>query len=195
MQHSDAPVNELTKARAAIEAMLHATSLDEFEQAWKEYLGRIERIWYKASSHFGKSPKWKSWKRPHEKQREQDPLLAYLKAARGAEEHSVTEIVTQEQGRISVSAPPEGPWGPVGNIKLYSDGTLTYDGPPGAVKFNPARMVLATVTERGRSFPPPTRHAGQVIDPNEVIQLARLGADYYDTFLARAEDEFVVRRT
>jgi len=62
MQHSDAPYIELTKARAAIPAMREAKSLDEFEEQWKEFLGRLERVWNKAFSHFGKSPKWNGWK-------------------------------------------------------------------------------------------------------------------------------------
>ena len=43
MQHSEAPYIELTKARVAILTMREAKSLGEFEEHWKEFLGRLER--------------------------------------------------------------------------------------------------------------------------------------------------------
>ena len=107
MQHSEQPSFELAKARAAIEIMRNAKALDEFEESWKEFLGRLERIWSKSKSHFGKSPKWNGWKGKFEPLRKTDPLLSYLINARGADEHTVNEIVGRMPGGIGIN-PAEG---------------------------------------------------------------------------------------
>ena len=49
MQHSDQPSLELAKARAAIGEMRDAKTLDALEEAWKEFLGRLERVWNKGA--------------------------------------------------------------------------------------------------------------------------------------------------
>ncbi len=57
MQHSELPKKQLGIAKYEIEAMRASTSLDEFEDHWREFLHRLERAWNKAVAHFGKSPK------------------------------------------------------------------------------------------------------------------------------------------
>jgi hypothetical protein len=93
MKHSDQLKIELSKAREAIKSMRNAKTIDEFEESWKTFLGRLERVWSKSINHFGKSPKWNGWKGKFESLRKSDPLLSYLVNARGAEEHTVNEII------------------------------------------------------------------------------------------------------
>ena len=43
---------ELDAARQAIDRMRRAQSFFEFEQAWQDYLGRVERAWNKTKDVF-----------------------------------------------------------------------------------------------------------------------------------------------
>lgn len=190
MQHSDAPYIELSKARVAITAMREAKSLDEFEEHWKEFLGRLERVWNKAFSHFGKSPKWSGWKGKAEGLRKTDPLLSYLVNARGAEEHTVNEIVGREPGGIGINA-AEGNSFYIERMEI-NDGNIFIQSPQRIrVDFIPARTTLLLITNRGRTYPVPTAHLGAAVDPNNVIQIAEAGAQFYEGFLAQVEGYFV----
>lgn len=73
MKNSKQPAIELAKARAAIDAMRSAKTLDEFEESWKVFLGRLERVWTKALSHFSKSRKWAGWQGKFERLRTNRP--------------------------------------------------------------------------------------------------------------------------
>lgn len=190
MQHSDAPYIELSKARAAIMAMREAKSLDEFEENWKEFLGRLERVWNKAFSHFGKSPKWNGWKGKAAGLRKTDPLLSYLVNARGAEEHTVNEIVGRESGGIGINA-AEGNSLYIERMEI-NNGDIFIQSPQRIrVDFIPARTTLLSVTNRGRIYPVPRAHLGAAIDPNNVISIAEAGAQFYESFLVDAEEFFV----
>lgn len=190
MQHSDAPYIELTKARAAITAMRKAQSLDDFEEHWKEFLGRLERIWNKASSHFGKSPKWNGWKGKTEGLRKTDSLLSYLVNARGAEEHTVNEVVGREPGGIGINA-AEGNSLYIERMEINGGNIFIQSPQRIRVDFIPAKTTLLPVTNRGRIYPVPTTHLGTTVDPSNVISIAEAGVQFYEGFLLEAEKYFV----
>ena len=98
MHFSPAPTLELDKASAAIMVMERATDLDEFEEAWRPYLHHLERCSNKAQSHYKKSPKWGAWWGKYKKLRSDDELLSYLINARGADEHSVDNMLRDQHG-------------------------------------------------------------------------------------------------
>lgn len=190
MRHSERPSLELSKARAAVEGMRDAKTLDEFKEEWKEFLGRLERVWNKAVSHFGKSPKWNGWKGQFEGLRKTDALLSYLVNARGADEHTVNEIVGREPGGVGIS--------PVEGNSLYieymevNNGNVFIKSPQKIkIDFLPARTTLLPVTNRGRVYPAPTSHLGNPVDPTNVIGVAGAGAQFYEHFLCKAEEFFV----
>ena len=190
MHHSEQPYVELAKAHAAIEAMRNAKALDEFEEHWKEFLGRIERVWNKAFSHFGKSPKWNGWKGKTEGLRRTDPLLSYLINARGADEHTVNEIVGREPGGIGIN-PAEGNSLYIEHMEI-NNGQIRIQSPQRIrVDFIPARTTLLPVANRGRTYHVPTTHLGKPIDPRNVISVAEAGAQFYQEFLSGAEAFFV----
>lgn len=189
MQHSKQPALELEKARIAIEAMRNAKSLDEFEDGWKEFLGRLERVWTKGINHFSKSPKWNGWKGKFEPLRRSDSLLSYLVNARGADEHTVNEIVGREPGGIGIN-PAEGNCLYIERMTI-SNGNIFIKSPQKIrVDFLPAKTTLLPVTNRGRTYPVPTEHFGSPIDPTNVIAVAEAGAQFYERFLAQAEEFF-----
>lgn len=102
MLPSTAPREELERARKAVAQMRSARSIEEFEEHWKHFLHRIERAWNKTKAHYGRSPKIGNWAAPVEDFRRKDPLLACLCNARGADEHTVSEITEREPGRIGI---------------------------------------------------------------------------------------------
>lgn len=190
MQHSDQPALELAKARTAIEAMRNAKALDEFEESWKAFLGRIERVWTKGLSHFGKSPKWSGWQGKFEPLRRSDPLLSYLVNARGADEHTVNEIVGGELGGIGINA-AEGNSLYIERMTI-NNGNIYIKSPQKIrVDFLPSRTTLLPVVNRGRTYPVPTAHLGKPVDPTNVIAVAEAGAEFYERFLAEADEYFV----
>jgi hypothetical protein len=62
MKRSEQPRIELAKAKACIEGMRFAKSLEDFEEDWKTLLHMLERVWNKTLSHYSRSPKWNGWK-------------------------------------------------------------------------------------------------------------------------------------
>ena len=181
MQRSEQPSIELTKARAAIDAMRAAKSLEEYEEGWKEFLGRIERVWTKAANHFGKSPKWNGWKGGFEPLRRSDQLLSYLVNARGADEHTVADIVGRQPGGIGINA-AEGNSLYIERMEI-NGGKISIKSPQKIrVDFIPERTTLLPILNRGRTYPVPTEHLGKPVDPMNVIAIAEAGVKFYDAF-------------
>lgn len=164
-------------------------TLPELEDHWKEYLGRLERIWFKTFAHYKKSPKWHRWQARFEKERKDDPLLSYLRNARGADEHTVSDIVGHEQSNITIIPGQQG--GTIRNLRIFSDGVATAEttGTIGVV-FNPARIKLLPVVNRGVTFDIPRKHLGNILDPENIISVAEVGLQYYENFLKEADEFF-----
>jgi hypothetical protein len=190
MQHSEQPSLELSRARAAIETMRNAKTFDQFEECWKEFLGRLERVWNKGFNHFGKSPKWNGWKGKFEGLRKTDPLLSYLINARGADEHTINEIVGREPGGIGIN-PAEGNNLYIEHMEINNGNIFIKSPQKIKIDFFPARTTLLPVTNRGRTYPVPTTHLGNAVDPINVIAVAEAGAQFYEHFLSQAEEFFV----
>jgi len=183
---------ELSRAREAVEAMKRSGNLPDLEEHWKDYLGRIERVWFKASAHYKKSPKWQPWQGAFEKARRDDPLLAYLRNARGADEHTVSDIVEHQHEHIAIVPGEHG--GTIKNLRI-SGGVATAEttGAVGVV-FHPDRIKLLPVVNRGVKYDVPRQHQGRTIDPDNVISVAEAGLAFYERFLQDAENKFVVQK-
>lgn len=190
MQHSNQPFQELAKAKQAVARMAAADSADGFEEQWKEFLRRLERVWNKANAHFGKSPKWNGWQGKYDNLRRSDPLLSYLVNARGAEEHTVNEIVGREPGGIGINS-AEGNSLYIERMEI-NNGVLSVRSPQKLrIEFFPARMTLHPVVNRGRTYALPTSHLGHPIDPSNVLGVAELAIKFYEEALVQAEAFFV----
>lgn len=190
MKRSEQPRTELANAKGCIEGMRTAKSLVDFEENWKTFLHRLERLWNKTVSHYSRSPKWNGWKGKYEQLRKKDPLLAYLINARGAEEHTVNEIVSREPGGIGIN-PAEGNSLFIeqmtinkGNIAIKSPQNIRID-------FIPAKTVLAPIINRGRTYAVPTSHLGNSLDPTQVVDVAEKAVGFYEGFLDEVETHFV----
>jgi hypothetical protein len=190
MKYSDQPRKEVAQALSSIEAMKKSFSLDEFEENWKSFLRHIERIWNKVAHHYGKSPKWNGWKGKYEQLRKKDPLLSYFINARGAEEHTVNEIVSRDPGGIGIN-PAEGNSLYIEKMTI-NNGNITVKSPQKIrVDFIPAKTKLVPVLNRGRTYPVPETHLGNKIDSTNVIEVAEHGARFYVSFLNDVEAYFV----
>lgn len=191
MQNSPAPRLELDKALKYIAEMESAHNLDDFEEAWKSYLFRIERCFNKAQAHFKKSPKWDAWWGKYKKLRTTDELLAYLINARGAEEHSVEEIVGRNGGGIGIN-PAHGSSMYIESMTIDGAGNVNIRSPQALkIEFIPERMTLLPVRNRGRDYSVPSTHLGERINANDVCGVATLAHGFYSQFLSAAEEYFV----
>lgn len=192
MQHSDQPYIELDRARKAIEDMRQAGSLEDLEEHWKEYLRRLERVWNKAENHFRKSPKWDSWHGPFKTLRRKDSMLAYLVNARGADEHTVSEITERHGERVTISPGLSGR-AQIRSLRFGSNGEITKLDVEGdtVVEFHPARVRLLPITNRGVIYPVPTEHLSERIDPDNLLDVAARGLAFYTDLLNKAEAFFI----
>lgn len=190
MQDSHKPEKELEKAQHALDLMRRSNKLGEFEEHWKEFLGRLQRVWNKACDQFRRNPKWNGWKGTYEQARKEDPLLSYLINARGADEHTVGEITEREGGSIGIN-PATGNSLYIERLEI-KDGGISIKSPQNLrIDFIPGRVKLLPVTNRGRVYPVPTDHLGNPIDPSNVIAIAELALQYYTKFLEEARAYFV----
>jgi hypothetical protein len=180
---------ELSRARNLITAMKGSGTLAELEDHWKEYLGRLERVWFKATAHYKKSPKWQRWQARFEKERKDDPLLSYLRNARGADEHTVSDIVEHQQSHIAIVPGEHG--GTIRNLRIGSGFATAETTGTVDVVFNPARIKLLPVVNRGVTFDVPRMHQGSTLDPESVVAVAEVGLRYYENFLNDADMFFV----
>ena len=190
MQHSDQPHIELDRARAALDAMRSSKTLEEFEENWKDFLRRIERTWNKVTAHFGKSPKWDVWRGKFEALRKTDQLLSYLVNARGAEEHTVNEVMGREPGGIGIN-PAEGNSLYIERMEV-NNGKITIQSPQKLrIEFIPARATLVPIVNRGKTYSVPTNHLGGRIEPSDVLAVADAALAFYRDALEQAEKFFV----
>lgn len=181
---------ELHRCSEFLKQLGTAATPADFEDKWLRFLGHLERVWNKSQYHFGRSPKWNGWKSCYEKQRRTDPLLSYLRNARGAHEHTVADITKSKPGSIGLDAGPSSrvyikhlQIGPNG-IKGEWDGDL-------AVTFTPGSVELIPVTNRGRTYPVPTSHLGKPLEDTSAVTIGKHGLAYYEALVAVAEKYFV----
>jgi len=176
---------ELAKARNEIDFMRRSKKLGEFEEHWKEFLRRLQRVWNKACDEFRRNPKWNGWKGTYEQTRKKDPLLSYLINARGADEHTVGEITERVAGAIGIN-PATGNSLYIESLEI-KDRVLSIKSPQDIrIDFTPGRVKLLPVTNYGRVYAVPTEHLGSTINPSNVIAIAELGLQYYTQFLEAA---------
>lgn len=190
MQPSPKPREELGRARAAVERMRKATSFPEFEEHWREFLRRLDRVWNKAEAHYVRHRKWHSWSGKYTTARSNDELLSYLVQARNVDEHTVAEIVTHQPGSLALGTGPSGS-AHYQRLSIFKDGRVYVQatGDP-KVTITPSRAKLLPVTSRGRTYQVPTSHIGGAIDAKNVPDTADKAVAFYDTFVSEAEKYF-----
>lgn len=192
MQPLDKPWEQLKRAESYIDKMANSSSLDEYEEYWKEFLHNLERSWNKVTSHLNKSPKYQGWveRGRTEKLRRQDQLLSYLVNARGAEEHSVSDISRQQPGGIGIN-PAFGTSLHIKKLEIINGQIHIDSDQPIRVDFIPGKVDLLKVENRGRAYDVPTNHLGTQLPTNDPLEIAKLGIAFYKDYFQKAEQHFV----
>lgn len=188
---------ELNRSMAALKRMkeiyaIQPIDADAYEAAWFEFLGAIERIWYKFLSQTKHHPKRHSWIGIWESERKKEPLLSFLSKSRGAEEHSHIEVVGRGPDIREITK--------VNGPMHYKDvnGTLVpaiVDGESYTIHYDPKSVQLKAIKYRGQAYDVPKEHLGKKILYPTPIVLAELGIAFYTRFINDAEAYFFpVRR-
>lgn len=183
------PLEELEKAKSYLNSMRSAKSLEEFEEYWKSYLSRLERVWNKFLAAYKNHPKWHGWGGKHIKVKKDDPLLSYLTNARGADEHTIAEITEKSSGSMTINPAFGRVWNPE-RIEINRGVVKIDSAEPYKITFTPAKIRLLPVINRGVTFPVPTSHLENPVDPNNIIAIAELGIAYYNKVLEDSKSVF-----
>lgn len=180
--------SDLNKAKERIEIMKTAKSLDEYENLWRDLLNDLDKCWNKSYQDPIKYPRFQPWQGAFVSKRKSDPLIKYLKQARDAENHSIQEIVEKEHGGVGFRF--VGNRGYVESMS-FKDGVLNHKGTPAIFQFDPAKINVKSVTNKGHSTIPPLYHLGQPIkNANSPIALSELGVAFYEKYLMDIETNF-----
>lgn len=190
MNPLEKPYYELEQAKSYLDKMRASKSLEDFEENWKHYLIRLERVWYKFLAVNQKHPKWDGWGGKHINVKKKDPLLSYLKQARGADEHNVTEITESTPGSTAIN-PAQGNVLKINYLSINNGKILVDSDQPLKITFTPAKMRLLPVTNQSTLFPVPTSHLNNPIDPDDIIGIGEMGIDYYSKMLEDSKKVFV----
>jgi len=121
---------------------------------------------------------------------EADPALAYLWAARNAEEHGLTEIATLQDRAIAIGSlggyhEEEGEPGPNGE-RTFTYTPLT-DDPPPFFAVIPEHIKLQAIVDREKIVPVPAGYDYDLAMTCAPVALAKVGLD----FLLREIDALV----
>lgn len=177
------PQLELEQAKRTVEAMRQANSLVQFEQAWKGYLHHIERVWYKTDSYFNKEAIWRSRKKQVERQRNNDPLLLYLTVARGADEHTIEEIVDKKPGYIAINPVEPGGMLHIDLLEIKGPKMTIQSVHPFRLESQSPHLVLRPIRRREKVVTVPMAHLGSAIDQNDIVGIAQKGINFYEKVL------------
>lgn len=170
-------IEEFSSADVAYRKMVEIGVGDfvEYEKAWRSFLHRIERVWTKTQAAAHRMPGWQKIESEVSRLRKTDPLLNYLQQARNVEEHSIQELATDWDAKL----------------------TAVQFGTEVQLSWQPWDRPLLPVTNRGVKFDPPRIHLGKSIEPllgkgkAETRVVAELALRFYVGFLDRVSTEVV----
>jgi hypothetical protein len=184
--------DELEKARLALEDMRKSHDLVSYEEAWKLFLMRLERVWNKLCAHLSKSPKYKNYLViDHAKQlRANDPLLSYLTNARGVDEHTIEDITERQPRGIGIS-PATGNRLQIDHMTISNGNIVIKSKQPLRIDFFPEKIKLKSITNRSGTYHPPKTHLGNPIKSIEPMDVADAGLNYYKDLIEKAEEYFI----
>ena len=201
---------ELAKASKALLSLSAAATLAELDEAWKEFIHALERAWNKVHARLKHEKQYHSWIGSKDSTRKRDPLLSYLRNARGADEHALVDVTAIEfrhspmrnltllgegGGRLRIFDVPQvqealkemstklgtTPW---------TDDTLVSVGDETKPRLHAHVARLPVVKNQGVTFNPPAAHLGTSIDPQDIVAIAKLGLSWYERTVGDAEAYF-----
>ena len=161
--------------------MRESRSFADFEEGWKAFLTALEKAWAKlelAAKHSNNS-RFQPWAGPYAKLRRTDPLLKYLRHARNADHHTLSDSVNFSPQKLTVKV-PGGP-GPVYIERLeMRKGRIDYKGShPLEMDYAAPRLELLRVKDRGEWYNPPNQHLGRPLTAQDPLAVAEQGLAFY----------------
>ncbi|MBZ6366205.1 MULTISPECIES: hypothetical protein [Enterobacter] len=183
---------ELKRAKRCVERMRSAKSYDEYDEAWSDYLSRIENVFGRVKVAAESHKNYPSFSSSVNHLRATDSLLIYLKQARNAVHHGIVDTSKYIQGGFGINPPTPG-----GILRLDS---ITIDGNGNAhiVSRSPFRLDIIPDSieaipcrNRGVTYNPPESHLGEEIKSKNPVDIAELGIKFYESYLAGAEETFL----
>lgn len=184
---------ELESAQRAIERMKSASSLDEFEDEWRIYLGAIEKCWVKAEracQHIRE--KFEPWQGKYKKIRKSDSLLKYLYHARHSDQHSIQEMIEPKSAgwHTTIGRPGQSVY--IEHLEIDDFGNvISYKGNrPLEYKFFPQRVELLPVLSSKKWYSPPSKHLEEALHWPAPLKVAELGLSFYQKYLRDIREKF-----
>jgi len=187
---------DLEIAKKQIKVMASTTNFKVFYEAWENYLIRIERSWERAERILRDRKGIQQWIKPYKALRKKDPLLKYLKQARNAETHAVTNTIDINP-KIVVKDKLGRPFTVRDTKTRMEKGTLNIDIDTGhdalflyETKVIPSVPQFTKIINRGKRFDPPLSHLDNDIENIHPVDAAKSGLMFYQTFLTDAEEKY-----
>ena len=182
---------ELLRAQRCISRMKSAKSYDEYDEAWSDFLSRIENVFNRikvAAEYHHQYPSFSS-KTNH--LRSTDSLLIYLKQARNSAHHGIADTSKFVSGGFSINPATPGAAVHIRSLTIDEQGNATIiPGSPIKLELHPSTIEAIPCRNRGVTYNPPTSHLGEVLDSKSPVLIAELGMEFYSSYLLEAEEKF-----
>jgi hypothetical protein len=150
------PRAELRAASRAIEGMRTASSIEEFEAEWRQFLTCLEKAWTKVErSCQHVRDKFEPWQGAYHRLRKKDMLLRYLKQARDADNHSIQDFTKITPGSRNIRfVSSQG--GYIKHMEIHGSEIVAYEGDPIVIEDKQPQLVAGPVRNNGDWYNPPT---------------------------------------
>lgn len=183
---------ELNRAKRCLDRMRAAKSYDEYDEAWSDYLSRIENVFSRIKVASESHKKYPSFSSRTNHLRATDSLLIYLKQARNAAHHGIADTSKYVSGGLGINSATPG--GIVHIESLRNDGNGNVNivaGSPIKIDVIPASVEAIPCRNRGVTYNPPNSHLGEGVKNINPIDIAELGVKFYESYLIEAEEAFL----
>lgn len=185
---------ELNACKRCFERMLSAKNYEEYEEAWCDFLNRLEKVFEKLQrACYPHKEKFNSLLSKENALRNSDPLLQYLKQARNADTHSIQDVAKRVPGSFQLGFDVQKAGESVHIETLVMRGTdiREYRGShPLIVTFTSETVEVKEVINRNVHYPPPLSHLSQPLITRHPTELARLGIDFYEVLFDKVTNFF-----
>ena len=186
---------DLDVAEKALKKMASTESFSEFDEEWQILLYRLQRAWERCERKIKKEKGFQQWFEPYKKLKETDPLLVFLKQARNAETHAISNTIDKPI-HLLIQDKNGRPFQLDKVNYAFKDGTLEIDiktpdlllSPE--VEEIPTNPKLIKCRNGGVDYDPPKKHLGNSIEGQSPVVAAKLGLEFYRSFVSEAETKF-----
>lgn len=186
--------DHLEAARQSANALKLDDGFKSFERAWSDFVSQANRVYAKLEQGAKGCRKSEPWFGRCKSDRKKDALLSYLHHARNSDEHGL-DYITQRAADAMTLGFPATTEATVGfEMMLDENGRVhirnpTVKSPKGginSVEIQNPRVELAPVTDRGKTYAPPTMHVDRPIVDKSPSGIATLAIRYLENMLDEA---------